>query len=316
MYRFFLLGCAFLVGCARHGPAPVEIKVDDEYKYVDLNRGFKKVPTQKEIPALNLSKDDNKNRKIRSYTVKANETLFDIAYRYDIDPMNLAALNGIDPPYDIKIGQVLIFPDENLVKEDVNPVITPAYNLKTEEVLYAPKPYKSESSISKTEKNSDEVAFLSSPKIKEPKGIKEEPLGISSKTTTNAQVSTSSKKSEFIRPVNGEIVSKFGQLKDGIANEGINIKAPLKTPVKVVKSGQVLYVGNKLEEYGNVVIIKHDSNLITTYAHLNDISVKKDAFVKAGDIIGHVGKTGDINTPQLHFEVMKDKVPVNPANYL
>jgi murein DD-endopeptidase MepM/ murein hydrolase activator NlpD len=106
-------------------------------------------------------------------------------------------------------------------------------------------------------------------------------------------------------------------MKDGIPNDGINIKSPLGEKVKAAADGTVIYVGNKLEEeYGNIAIIQHDNDLITSYAHLKNISVKKDAKVRAGDVIGTVGTTGDVTEPQLHFEVIKDKIPVNPLKYL
>jgi murein DD-endopeptidase MepM/ murein hydrolase activator NlpD len=117
-------------------------------------------------------------------------------------------------------------------------------------------------------------------------------------------------------PVKGKVISGFGDVKDGVSNDGINIKAATGTPVKASENGEVIYTGNKLEEFGNTVIIKHDNNVITSYAHLNDINVKNGAVVHRGDVIGTVGKTGDVTEPQLHFEVLKNKVPANPLKYL
>jgi murein DD-endopeptidase MepM/ murein hydrolase activator NlpD len=117
-------------------------------------------------------------------------------------------------------------------------------------------------------------------------------------------------------PVKGKIISGFGDVKEGISNDGINIKAKLGTPVKAAANGDVIYAGNKLEEFGNTVIVQHDNDLITSYAHLKDMKVKNGAAVKTGDVIGSVGKTGDVTTPQLHFEVLKNKTPVDPAKYL
>lgn len=313
--RVVCVGCVLLIGCARHSPAPVEVKVDN--KYIGLNQGVKKVPVVEDIPALEPSLKTSK--KIRSYVMKEKETLFDIAYRYDLDPMNLAALNGIEAPYNVKPGQVLMFPDANFK------------NVKNhsggEKTLYQEKPYNNFKNNKMPEKEvkeeressrTSEVAILSSPKIKSKDASLKDSKSSSKEREGSKTKSIEAKKptSGMIFPTKGKIVSNFGALQDGIANDGINISASLGTPVKAVKDGRVLYVGNKLEEYGNVVIIKHDNNLITTYAHLHDINVKKDAAIKMGDTIGHVGKTGDVKTPQLHFEVMKDKVPVNPNNYL
>jgi murein DD-endopeptidase MepM/ murein hydrolase activator NlpD len=71
-----------------------------------------------------------------------------------------------------------------------------------------------------------------------------------------------------------------------------------------------------LEEFGNTVIVKHDNDIITSYAHLRDINVKNGAAVHRGDVIGSVGKTGDVTEPQLHFEILKNKMPINPSKYL
>jgi murein DD-endopeptidase MepM/ murein hydrolase activator NlpD len=120
----------------------------------------------------------------------------------------------------------------------------------------------------------------------------------------------------MISPVNGKIISRFGDIKDGIANDGINIKAALGTPVKAAASGDVIYAGNdKLPEFGNTVVIQHPNSLITSYAHLDKIKAKSGTAVNAGNVIGTVGKTGDVTESQLHFEVLKDKNPVNPEKY-
>jgi murein DD-endopeptidase MepM/ murein hydrolase activator NlpD len=145
-------------------------------------------------------------------------------------------------------------------------------------------------------------------------GIKKEKRPSTDKESTKTDAIKAPK---MIYPLKGEVISKFGDIKDGFTNDGMNIKAPRGTKVKSAGKGTVIYVGNKLEEdYGNIVIIQHDNGLITSYAHLNDISVKKDAKVQVGDVIGSVGKTGDVTEPQLYFEIMKDKKPVNPSKYL
>ncbi len=162
----------------------------------------------------------------------------------------------------------------------------------------------------------EQVELLSSPKITKP----------AQAATTNTQSSQTKKitPKEILKlkyPVKGEVISKFGDdMGDGVVNDGINIKAPEGNNVRAAGDGTVIYAGNKLEEdFGNVVIIQHDNtygNLITSYAHLKNIKVKNNAKVKVGDIIASVGKTGDVKTPQVHFEVMKGNKPVNPMKYL
>jgi murein DD-endopeptidase MepM/ murein hydrolase activator NlpD len=89
------------------------------------------------------------------------------------------------------------------------------------------------------------------------------------------------------------------------------------TPVKAVSDGEVIYAGNNLDEsFGNVVVVQHKDGVISSYAHLKDINVKKGAKISAGQKVGSVGKTGDVSIPQLHLEIMKNNTPENPEKYL
>jgi murein DD-endopeptidase MepM/ murein hydrolase activator NlpD len=181
----------------------------------------------------------------------------------------------------------------------------------------------------KTSSSDKQAALLSVPKVTQSvngaptlknsdKKVSSDKKTAASSTDTTKPVDPSSQKSsKMMWPVKGSVISKFGDIKDGVTNDGINIKAPMGTVVKSVADGVVIYSGDKLDEdYGKVVMIQHNNGLVTSYAHLNDISVKKDANVRAGDKIGSVGSTGDVQEPQLYFEVMKDKKSENPSKYL
>lgn len=74
--------------------------------------------------------------------------------------------------------------------------------------------------------------------------------------------------------------------------------------------------GNELKGYGNLLLIKHADGYVTAYAHADRILVEKGAFVQKGQVIGYSGSTGDVTSPQLHFEIRHDTAPVNPANLL
>ena len=80
--------------------------------------------------------------------------------------------------------------------------------------------------------------------------------------------------------------------------------------------GKVIYSGNEIPGYGNLVLIKHSSNWVTAYAHLNKVFIEKGEKVKKGEKIGLVGRTGNVSKPQLHFEIRKGKNAVNPLKYL
>jgi murein DD-endopeptidase MepM/ murein hydrolase activator NlpD len=117
-------------------------------------------------------------------------------------------------------------------------------------------------------------------------------------------------------PVNGTVLSGFGPKAGGIKNEGINIGAPLGTPVRVAAAGEVVYMGNNVAGFGNLILVRHADGLATAYGHVQNPLVKRGDAVSAGQAIAQIGKTGNVNTPQLHFEVRKGTEPVNPESYL
>ena len=123
-------------------------------------------------------------------------------------------------------------------------------------------------------------------------------------------------KPRFIWPVRGKLVSEFGPKKGGLRNDGINIAAPEGEPVFAAANGVVVYAGNELPGYGNMIILRHQDGWMTAYAHTSGMMVKKDEQVAQGDLIGYVGTSGSVKTAQLHFGVREGKKAVNPLDYL
>lgn len=120
----------------------------------------------------------------------------------------------------------------------------------------------------------------------------------------------------FIWPVNGTVISTFGPKSNGLNNDGINIGVPRGTPVVAADGGTVAYAGSDIPGYGNVVLVRHPSGLMTTYAHLDRMFVQQDVVVAKGDLLGSVGTTGGVDTPQLHFEIRRNKEALDPSKYL
>ncbi|MDX1923273.1 MAG: peptidoglycan DD-metalloendopeptidase family protein [Alphaproteobacteria bacterium] len=120
----------------------------------------------------------------------------------------------------------------------------------------------------------------------------------------------------FIWPVNGTIISTFGPKSNGLNNDGINIAVPRGTPVVAADGGTVAYAGSDIPGYGNVVLVRHPTGLMTTYAHLDRMFVQQDIVVAKGDLLGSVGTTGGVDTPQLHFEIRRNKEALDPSKYL
>jgi len=121
----------------------------------------------------------------------------------------------------------------------------------------------------------------------------------------------------FMWPVSSrKIISGFGPKGDGKVNDGINIASSDGEPVWASADGEVVYVGNGLQGYGNMVLIKHAGGKTTAYAHLGRVTADKYDRVKQGDIIGYVGATGNVKTPQLHFAIREGKEPIDPTKML
>jgi murein DD-endopeptidase MepM/ murein hydrolase activator NlpD len=120
----------------------------------------------------------------------------------------------------------------------------------------------------------------------------------------------------FRWPVRGRVIAAFGPKPNGVQNDGINLAVPEGTPVKAAEDGVVAYAGNELKGYGNLVLVRHANGFVTAYAHASDILVKRGEAVKRGQVIAHAGQTGNVTSPQLHFEIRKGATPVDPAQYL
>ena len=120
----------------------------------------------------------------------------------------------------------------------------------------------------------------------------------------------------FAWPLTGEVISDFGAGGSGERNNGINIAAAEGTPIRAAAAGSVSYAGNELRGYGNLVLIKHDDGYVTAYAHAERIIVQRGDTVTKGQVIAYAGSTGDVTTPQLHFEIRHGVQPVNPRTLL
>src|SRR5690606_37185582 len=120
----------------------------------------------------------------------------------------------------------------------------------------------------------------------------------------------------FRWPVRGRIISGFGPKPNGERNDGINLAVPEGTSVKAAEAGTVIYAGNELAGYGNLVLVRHADGWVSAYAHNSEITVKRGDTVKRGQTIAAAGMSGSVNAPQVHFELRKGAKPVNPLDYL
>lgn len=119
----------------------------------------------------------------------------------------------------------------------------------------------------------------------------------------------------FSWPVNGEVISGFGVARNGERNDGINIATRMNTPIRASASGTVNYA-DRLNGYGNLVLIKHSNGYVTAYGHADRLLVQSGDFVAKGQVIGYAGQTGDVSSPQVHFEIRNGTTPVDPQRLL
>ncbi|MDE3175332.1 MAG: peptidoglycan DD-metalloendopeptidase family protein [Pseudomonadota bacterium] len=131
-------------------------------------------------------------------------------------------------------------------------------------------------------------------------------------TASSDDATKAAENGQFRWPARGRIIQGF---KSG-GNDGINIALPEGTSVRASEDGKVAYAGSALKGYGNLVLIRHTNGFVTAYANNGELDVKSGDSVKRGQVIAKSGQTGDVSTPQLHFELRRGQTPVDPTNYL
>lgn len=236
----------------------------------------------------------------RTHIVKKGDTLSEIADQYNVDTFEVAQLNGLRPPFVIHIGQPLTLPgvgasSVKTVSVSPNSRVSPAPK-KT--VTAAPKRAPAWSSPPKSTSTVTAKKVTQAPK----------PVRIPTPPPKSG--------SGFIWPVKGPIISSFGAKPKGLKNDGVNIRAKRGTPVIAAENGVVAYAGNELRGFGNLLLIKHSGGWITAYAHNERLLVKRGQRLKRGQKIATVGSSGNVTSPQLHFEIRKGKTPRDPRRYL
>ena len=221
------------------------------------------------------------------HVVAPGETLHSIARLYGKPVMMLAKANNIRPDTMVKVGERLTIPD---MRAGTTAAIPPRAQAPT---------------------TVQDVAAIESPhsaRVATPEAPAQESPVKTAEPGGNLP--------GFRWPVRGRVIAGFGPTPNGLQNDGINLAVPEGTPVKAAEDGVVAYAGNELKGYGNLVLVRHANGFVTAYAHASDILVKRGETVKRGQVIAHSGQTGNVTSPQLHFEIRKGATPVDPSQYL
>jgi len=278
----------------------------------------------------------------KAYVVQTGDTLANVAKRFNVKPAALAEENNLRASAAIKKGQKLRLPsgykDKGPLKTTVT--TTPAAPRPTTPRPIAPAPSYTPPAPSYTPPaaTAPPATLPSSPRPYTPSpgtSYPRTPTGPvsaqpvtpppsagqiigSSPPPTEAEI-TAAGRGRFVWPLQGETISDFGNKGVGQRNDGVNIRAPAGTPVRAAAAGEVVYAGNQVPGFGNLVLVKHADGWVTAYAHLSTTEVKMRQQVAQGATLGAVGQTGGVTEPQLHFEVRyaptpKDKArPVDPG---
>lgn len=265
------------------------------------------------------------------YAVTSGETLYSVARKFQISPAALAAANGLTTDSQIKIGQNLQIP--------AGAAAAAATATKVASVTPLPSPMPGQTATDAAQQTL--AAGASTLQAEAAKAVPSAPAapaapaeqkvaslpsaaGAASKAATDAGSGSSASASApeeeagsgFRWPVRGRIIAGFGKKSNGEQNDGINIAVPEGTPVKAAEAGTVIYAGNELSGFGNLVLVRHEGGWVTAYAHNKELLVRRGETVKRGQTIGYAGATGSVSQPQVHFELRKGSQPVDPLPHL
>ena len=227
------------------------------------------------------------------HDVKPGETIHTVAQRYAVDPYDLARVNGIRPPYTLKAGEKLMIPARRDIAASRLPAAAPVAPPARDTAAVQPIPLPS------AQPPPSAPPAAEAPPAPEP--------------SVDGAIGGAGR---LAWPVRGRVISGYGVKEKGLRNDGINIAAPKGAPVRAAEAGTVAYAGNELRGFGNLLLIRHASGLVTAYAHTDQILVKRGDAVKRGQVVARVGNTGGVPSPQLHFEVRQGRRAVDPERYL
>ena len=232
----------------------------------------------------------------RYHRVRAGETLYAIARQYDVDMPSIVRANGLTAPYTVATGQRLRLP-ERLAEAS-----TPRNAAAPVRTAAAPQAPSTATAVAAKSTPRPTVRPSATRDVAAVPRVIPKPPPRSGRT--------------FAWPVDGRVISRFGGKPGGMRNDGINIATRRGAEVRAAEDGVVAYAGNELKGFGNMLLLRHADGWMTAYAHNEKVLVKLGERVRRGQVVARVGSSGSVTTPQLHFEIRKGTVAVDPARYL
>ena len=232
------------------------------------------------------------------HVVNHGDTLVGIARRNHISAAELARANGIEPTAKLRLGTKLNVPARAAAAPGVQPAVAAAQPVAT----FVP-PSTRVAAVTVDPQQKARLAQATT--------VEDTPAEAPAKAAEATGALPT-----FRWPVRGKVITSYGAKTNGKANDGINLAVPEGTPVKAAEDGVVAYSGNELKGYGNLVLIRHTNGYVTAYAHASELLVKRGDTIKRGQIIAKSGQSGEVGSPQLHFEIRKGSSPVDPLQFL
>jgi len=255
-----------------------------------------------------------------THVVAPGDTIYSLGRRYHLTPMAIAKANNVGLDHHLKIGDRVAIPGHAGAPRLAMPAPQAAPAQPAPRVAAKPQAPAPQQAI---------VREPAAPKVAQAKPAQPQVAQKEPAPTANivapaadplpepAQTGTTGGAHQSFRwPVRGKVIQPFGPKQGGGQNDGINVAVPQGTPIKAAEDGVVAYAGSELKGYGNLVLVRHSNGFVTAYAHASELDVKKGDNVKRGQVIGKAGQTGNVASPQLHFEVRKGATPVDPSQYL
>ena len=272
-----------------------------------------------------------------TYLVQPGDGLYRIESRTGAGVGQIIATNALETPYALKVGQQLTIPGglyHRVGRGETGIAIARAYGASWADIVdinHLQSPYilrdgqrlrlpdsasaipvsgdpSPEQRAASFSLNIDDIVTGGEPALASP--------GTPAPSLTPIVRKAGTFGGQFAWPLNGTLLSRFGSKGGGKVNDGINIAGKLGTDVRAAADGIVVYSGNEIGVFGGLVLIDHGSGWITAYGHLGRLNVARGDTVKSNQAIGTVCETGYVSQPQLHFEIRKDRKPIDPLTKL
>ncbi|MEO9599709.1 M23 family metallopeptidase [Parasphingorhabdus sp.] len=231
----------------------------------------------------------------RYHAVNSGETGIAIAQAYGAPWREVVALNALEEPYILRVGQKLLLPDSTPIDPSNMSIEqrAAAFSLDIDDIVTGSQP-----------------ALADSADTGEPSEWRK------AITPNKTVVVSAGFSGRFLWPVDGSVISSFGSKGGGKVNDGLNIGVAKGTPIRASAGGVIAYSGDEIGVFGGLILINHGSGWVTAYGHADKLNVTRGQEVKAGEVIGLAGESGYVEEPQLHFEIRKDRKPVDPKIHL